>query len=135
MVVMLVDHVAQHAMSLLLPRIVADSTSAPEYLFPNHNAELVAEIENDSRLLIVRQPNEVRANVFDHLHFFSDQVFGHGGPNAGVILVSLRSANEQALAIQLERAMRDELELANAEAFTDCDLAFRSGQSYFAAVK
>ena len=68
---MLIDHIAQHAMRLLLPNVVADAAAAPWDLFPNHDAEFVAEIEDDARLLIMREPDEVRAHVLDHLHLFA----------------------------------------------------------------
>ena len=44
MVVVLVDHVAEHIAALLLVAFSADATTAPRFLFPSKDAEFIAEI-------------------------------------------------------------------------------------------
>ena len=58
-VVVLGDHVAEHAARHLFEDVVADAAAAPGDLFPDEDAEPVAEIEHAARLLVVREADEV----------------------------------------------------------------------------
>jgi hypothetical protein len=55
MVAMLVDHVAQHAAGLFFVLFSTQAAAAPGGLFPDQQAQLIAEIEHKPRLLIVGQ--------------------------------------------------------------------------------
>jgi len=66
-------------------------------------------------LLIVGEADEVRAHIFDEVHFLSDQVVGHGGGVSGVVFVAVGSAEQEALAVELEGAVLDPLGVTEAE--------------------
>ncbi len=117
MVVVLGDHVAEHAASHLFEGVVADSGAAPGDLLPNEDAETVAELEHAARLLVVSKADEVRAHILDELHLLVDEVVGHGGGVACVVFVAVGSAEEEALAVELEGAVLDPLGMTQAEGF------------------
>ena len=115
MVVVLRDHVAQGAAAHLFEDVIANAATAPGNLLPHEEAEPVAVLEHAPRLLIVRQPDEICAHVLDEVHLLVEQVVGHRRCVAGVVFVAMRPAQQQTLAIQLERAMVDEFGVADAE--------------------
>ena len=61
------------------------------------------------------ETDEVGAHVLDELHLLLDEIVGHGGGVAGVVFVAMGSAEEEALAVELEGAVLDEFGVANAE--------------------
>ena len=139
MIAMLVDCICQLLAHHLLPVVAADAAAAPRRFFPHQQAKLVAEIEHQAVLLIMCEADEVRAHRLDELHLFADQVVGHRARVARVVFVPMRAAQQQALAVQLERAVLAELEVANAEALRDrLDSCFGlpfSGARYFAEIQ
>ncbi len=62
-------------------------------------------------LLIVREPDEVRAHLANQPHLFAHLLVGHRRGIARVVGVAMRTAQQHALAVQLERPMLDELEV------------------------
>src|SRR6185369_13382775 len=116
---MLIDHVAQHAARLFLVAVAAEAAATPRNLFPNEQAQLVAQIENRARLLKMAKTDEVCAEVFDQLHLFAHEILGHGRAEAGVIFMTLRAANQQSLAVEFEWSVLDELKRAHAKLFAD----------------
>ncbi len=98
-----------------MERVAADASAAPGDLFPDEDAEFVAEFEDAARLLVVCEADEVHAHVLDELHLLTDEVVGHRGCIAGVVFVAMGAAQEEAFAIELEGAMFDELGVADAE--------------------
>ncbi len=115
MVVVLRDHVAQRAAAHLLEDVVAHAAAAPGNLLPHQDAEPVAVLEHTPRLLVVPQPNEICAHVFDELHLLLEQFIRHRRRIACVVFVAAGPAQQQTLSIQLERPMFDELGVADAE--------------------
>ena len=104
-VAVLVDHVAEHAPRLLLVALATHAAAAPRDLFPNQQAQLIALIEHDARLLVMRETDEIRAHLLDHRHLFADKVLRHRGRQAGVILVAVCASEQQPLTVQLERTV------------------------------
>ena len=68
MIRVLVDHVAQHASSLLLIALTAKSAAAPGDLFPRQQTQFVTHIEYDARLLMMAQANEVGPKILNQPH-------------------------------------------------------------------
>ena len=125
----LVDHVGEHEARLVLPFFVAYAGAAPRRFFPNQNAKLVAEIEHQFRLLIMAEADEVRAHRLDQLHLGADERVRLGGREAGMVHVALRAAQQQALAVQLEGSVVNELRVADAETLVHDAIAVGSGKS------
>ena len=117
MVDMLVDQVGQHAFGVLLESRVAHPGAAPGSFLPHHQAELVAEIEDEAVLLVVREADEVRSHLANHREFLAHEVIGHRCGSSGVVCMARGAAEEYAGAVELERAVFDELKAADAEAF------------------
>src|SRR5215472_1140772 len=112
MVVVLVDHVAQHSRGLLFPPVISSSGAAPGDLLPHQQPELIALLEHDSRLLVVTETYKVRAHFFDQPHLLPNQVFGHRCPDSRMIFMPLRAFEEQAFAVELEWTVHHEFETA-----------------------
>ena len=53
--------------------VVADAAAAPRNLFPDEDAESVAEIEHAARLLVVGEADEVCAHLLDELHLLFEK--------------------------------------------------------------
>src|SRR4051812_26196766 len=113
---MLVDQRAEHVLRLLAVPFAAEAAAAPGYLFPNEQAKLVAQFEDAARLLVVAETDEVHAHRLHQAHFLLHQFLRHRRAKAGVVLMPMRAAQEQALAVQLEGSVLDELERAQPEA-------------------
>src|ERR1035437_5694765 len=96
-IVMLVDHVREHIPDIALERLVPHPGSAPRNLFPNQQAELIAQIEHQPILLVMRQPDEVGAHLADHLHFLAYQVVAHCGSHPCMIGMAMCAAQKHAL--------------------------------------
>src|SRR5262249_34446624 len=116
MVVVLVDHVAEHSPSLFLVVLASQTTAAPGNLFPDEQAELVAAVEHSAGLLIVAQPDEVRAHLLDQLHLGANQLFAHRRTEQGVVLVAMRSLDQKSRAIESERTVVDKFKRAQSKA-------------------
>ena len=116
MVVVLFDHVGEHVLGVLLECLVPDARTAPWHLFPDHQTEFVAQVEDNPVLLVVSKPNKIRAHLADQLHLLSNEVITHRSGETGMIGMALRAAKENTLAIELEWAMLDELEMADPKA-------------------
>src|SRR5262252_8456285 len=135
MIVVLVDHVSQHAFRLPLVALPSQSAAAPWDLLPDQQTQLVAAIEHGARLLIMAQPDEVCSHLFDQRHLFANEILGHRRAEQSVILVALRAPDEESLAIELERAVLEEFEVPKAKPLDHLHLSLRSGQSDFASVQ
>ena len=109
MIAMLIDHRRQLVLRHLLPRSVADAAAAPRQLLPHQQPKLIAQLEHQPRLLIVREPDEVRAHLLNHLHLFARHIIRNRRRIPSMVFMPMRSAQQQPLAIQLERPMLDEL--------------------------
>ncbi len=105
----LVDHVGEHERASVLPFFVAHAGAAPRRLLPHQQAEFVAEIQHQPRLLIVAEADEVRAHRLHQFHLGANQLVGLRGGKAGMVHVALRAPQQQALAIQLEGPVVHEL--------------------------
>src|SRR6185312_11014713 len=116
MIAVLVDGIRQLLAHHLFPVVAADAAAAPRRFLPHQQAKLVAEIEHETVLLIVREADEVRAHRLDELHLFADQIIRQGARVASVVFVPMRATQQQTLTVQLEWAMLDELEVTDAEA-------------------
>ena len=116
MVVVLLDHVRQHVLRILLKGCIADSGAAPGNLLPHHQAKLVAEIEHQAILLVMGEANKVRAHLADEMHLLPDLLVAHGCRNASVIGMPMRSLQENSFAVELERPMLYEFDVAYAKA-------------------
>ena len=116
MVAVLRYHVGQHAAGLLAVGVTAQSAPAPGDFFPDEEAQLVAQAQDDVRLLVVSQADEVGAQGFYLLHFALHQLLGQGGAPSGVVFVAVRAAKQQAPAIEVERPVLLEAEVPEAEA-------------------
>ena len=134
-VVMLIDHVGKHGFRVLLQCLVADAGAAPWRLFPNHQAQLVAQVEHQPILLVVREPDEVCAHLADHPHLFAHQVVAHRGSHACVVRVTMRSAQQYTLAVQLKRPVLEEFDLAYAKALVQMRLSGGTGERNPAAIE
>src|SRR5580704_7715114 len=135
MVVVLGDHVAEHAARHLLEDVVADPSATPGDLFPDEDSEPVAVIENAARLLIVGETDEVRAHFLDEVHLLIDEVVGHGGCVACMVFVAMSSAEEESLAVELEGAVLDPLGVTYAEGLLRDVLAVWTGEGNAAYVE
>ena len=89
MVVVLIYHVCEHSSGLCLVALSTQATAAPRDFFPNENAQLVTQAENDIRLLVMPQTDEVDAHFFHHLYFRYHLLFCHGSAYAGMIFVAV----------------------------------------------
>src|SRR6185295_14800837 len=116
---MLIDQVAQHAARLFLVALATEPATTPRNLFPYEQPELVAQIENRARLLKVSETDEVCAEIFDQLHLFAHELFGHRRGDAGVIFMTLGAANQQSLTVEFEWPVFDELKRTNPKPFAD----------------
>lgn len=135
MVVVLVDHIAQHASGLLLVSLSSQPAAAPRYFLPDQQAQLVTGFEHGARLLIVSESDEVRPHLLDQLHLLASELFGHRRAEQGVVLVAMRAFNQEPFAIELEGPVRDELEVAQPKALGDAHLAVHAGQRNFTSVQ
>ena len=91
-VAVLADHIGEHAACLFAVLLAAQSATAPRNLFPHQKPQLVAEAEDDFRLLVVAQADEVGAHCLDLLHFGNHHLFGEGGTYPGVVFVAMGAA-------------------------------------------
>ena len=134
-VVVLVDHVRQHALRILLKGLAADPRATPRNLFPHHQAKFVAQFEHQPVLLVVGEPDKIRAHIADHPHLFTHLVVAHCCGHAGVVGMPLRAPEQHPLAIQFEGPCSTNSVLADAEALVEAGLAGRGGQGYPAAIE
>ncbi len=134
MVVVLRDHVAQRAAAHFFEGVVSDARAAPGNLLPHEKTKAVAEFEYAARLLIMREADEVGADVLDELHLLGDQLIGHRGGIACMVFVAMRSAQKETLSIQLEGAVLDELGVADPEGLLRDILRTRSAVKRDAAL-
>ena len=104
-VVMLLDEIGEGGFGLGLPLRVADAFAAPGGFFPDEDAELVAEVEHEFGLLIVREADEVDAHFFHERELLAEEVFGLSSGEVRVVHVALRAVEEQAFAVELEGAV------------------------------
>ena len=134
-VTVLIDHVGEHIFGVLLEGLAADAGAAPGGLLPDHQAELVAEVEDEAVLLVVGEADEVRAHGADEAELFADEVVGHGGGDACVVGMARGAAEEDTLAVELEWAVVDEFDVADAEALVELGLASGGGEGDAAGVE
>ena len=92
MIVMLVNQMREHVAALLLVSIAADAAATPRNFLPHQQAEFVAELQHQRRLLVMTKPNKIRTHVFDFLKRLAHDRIGHRSSNARVIFVILCSA-------------------------------------------
>src|SRR5215216_6138202 len=135
MVAMLIDHIAQHASRLLLVTFTAEAAATPRDLFPHEQTEFVAQVEDRARLLEMSESDKVCAEVLYQPHLFAHEIVCHRRSHAGVILVTLRAANQQPLTIEFEWSAFDELERTQAETFDNSCRAMNALQSHGAAIQ
>src|SRR5215212_4752413 len=133
MIAMLVDQVAQHTPRLLLVTLAAQSAATPGNLFPHQQTQLIAHIEDHARLLVMPETNEVCAHVFYQTHLASHEILSHCGCETGMIFVTLRAANQQALAVQFEWTTLYEFKRAQAETLGDLRRAVNTLQRHHTA--
>src|SRR5690242_7633675 len=115
MVIVLRDHGSELIARHVFEGVVADAAAAPGNFLPDENTEAVAVVEHAARLLIVRKPDEVDTHLLHQLHLLIDEIVGHGGGVASMVLMAVRAAQEQTLAIELEGAVFNKLGVADAE--------------------
>src|SRR5690349_24865352 len=72
MIAMLIDEIAQHAARLFLVAFAAEAAATPRNLLPHEQAQLVAHFEHRARLLVMAEPDEVSAEIFDQPHLLAD---------------------------------------------------------------
>ncbi|MNR00069.1 hypothetical protein D3C85_1158290 [compost metagenome] len=68
---MLLDHRGKHVDALLAILWSTQSAAAPWNFFPDKNPKLIAEIEHDTRLLIMTEADEIRPHRLDQPHLFA----------------------------------------------------------------
>src|SRR5215216_1750298 len=115
MIIMLFDHILQHSFCLLLINLSAQPAAAPGNFFPDEDAETIAEIENDARLLVMTQANKIHSHFLHHYHFCSHLIFCHSGRYTRMIFMTLGAADQQSFSIQQERALLYKFDMAEAE--------------------
>ena len=91
MVPVLSNHIGHHAVSLIFITFATYSAPTPGNFFPNQNSQTIAEIQANTRLLVMPQTDKICSHVFYHNHFFADLLFGHGRANSGVVFVTMGS--------------------------------------------
>ena len=106
-VVMLVDHVAQHVAALLAESLSTESAPAPRDFLPHQQAKFIAEVEHKRSLLVVAQADEVGAHFFHERECLSNDCIRHCGRHAGVILVIMGSPEKESLPVYFERPVFD----------------------------
>ena len=119
-VAVLVDHRASMSRACWLVALAAEAAAAPGDLLPDQQAQLVAQVQRQARLLVVAEPDEVGAHLLDRGRARARTTSSvSGGAEAGVVLVAVGAAQQQALAVEEERALFLELEVAQAKALDD----------------
>jgi hypothetical protein len=83
----------------------------------------------------MRQTNEVCAHVTNELQLFAHQIVTHGSSHAGMIRMTLSSAQEYPFAVQLERTVLNKIELAYTKALVEMHLAGRTGKRHPATIE
>ena len=132
---MLGNHVGQHLPGLVLIGRSAQTTPAPGNLLPDQDAQPVAEVQDDLRLLIMPQANEIDTHRFHEFHLLHHQIFRHGGPESGMVLVPVRPAEQQAPSVQQEGTVIDEGETAEAEGLPGPASLPVGGNAHFTGIK
>src|ERR1017187_4779965 len=128
MVAVLIDQVGQHGACLLLPFFTHNAGATPRRLFPNQDAQLIAEVKHDARLLVMAEANEICAHRLDELQFLAELGVRLSGGYTGVVHMPLCAAQQHAFAIQFEGAVIDELRVPDAETFLRSALAKLCGE-------
>src|SRR5438876_469197 len=112
MVIVLADHIGQHPFRLLLIDGTAEPTPAPGYFLPDEDTQAVAEMKDDWRLLIVRQTDIVDAHFFHLDHLATHPFFSHRCSQTGMVLMTMRTPDEQTFTVEQERTMVGKCEVA-----------------------
>ena len=94
MIEMLVNHRFKHGAALLLVTIAAKSPTTPWNLLPNKQAQFIAQLQDLRRLLVMTEPDEIRAHVLDLLKCLTNNLIRHGCADPGVVLVILGAAQQ-----------------------------------------
>src|SRR5688572_21560764 len=115
----LVDHIHEHPAGLLLVPLAAQTAAAPWNFFPYQKPKFITQVQSDAGLLMVSEADEIHTHLLHQLQLFSNQIFGQGSGEAGVIFVPVRPPQEQALAVQLEWSLPYKFEVPDAKAFLD----------------
>src|SRR5690606_17157527 len=92
------------------------SAAAPRYLFPHQYAQAIACLEDDARLLVMSESDEIDAHLLHHVHFLPDHVFGHCRTDAGVVFMAMGTAEQQSLARGVKRPVLSKFEVPEADA-------------------
>ena len=117
---MLGYHIRQHTFRLSAISFIPHTTTAPGNFFPNQNAQFITKIQNDFRLLIMPQTDEIHTHLFHHFHFLYHLFLSHGSSYSCMILVPVCSPQQETLSIQHERALIYKLKRTETETFTRC---------------
>ena len=111
----LADVITPNLTELYYVALSAQTAAAPGYFFPDEKSQLVAEPQNDAGLLIVPQADKVGTHLFYLLHFGAHHLFGQGSAYSGMVFMAVSAAQQQPLAVQVERPFLFEAEMAEAE--------------------
>ena len=131
---MLSNHIRQHPFSLPAIVLITDSATTPGNFLPDQNAQFITEIQNDFRLLIMSQTNEIHSHLLHHLHFLYHLLLSHGSGHACMIFMPVRTSQQQTSSIQHERAFFDEFKRTETETFTCCHFLSVGRYSNFASI-
>src|ERR1700716_4102800 len=80
-------------------------------------------------------PNKVRAHFFDERQFAPDQIFGHGRAQTCMVLVTLRAAQQQSLAVEFERSLFYKFKRAQAKPFARLVFTVRAFERNYTAIE
>ena len=116
---MLVHHLAQHEPRLFFEQIPAHAAPTPGQFFPHHNAQLVTRIQHRFGLRIMAETNEIETGRFDLLKLLAAPRIWHTTAASRPIFMPMGAAQQQALAVQIERATCGKIEGAEAKSFDD----------------
>ncbi len=86
-------------------------------------------------LLVVCQPDKVCAHLADEPHLLAPQVVIHRRRDTRMIGVPLCATQQYSFAVEPERSALDELQMTDAEALIEADVAGRTGQCDPAAIE
>ena len=118
-VAVLGDLLAEEPLRVGHPGRPAHAAAVPREFVPDQEPEAVGGLVDDRVLRVVTEADEVGAHPLDLLHVAAVDRVGDGRGEAGVVLVPVRAAEQQPLAVEEEGAAGLEREPAEAERLRD----------------